>query len=73
LEHRAIQVGLSGEAVDRYVGEWISGITEISSLAAEVRGYVGAGHLDAARAALPDERVYPLPEVIRSRIGADPG
>jgi hypothetical protein len=73
LEHRAIQVGLSGEAVDLYVGEWIIGISEISALAAEVHRDVDAGNLEAARAALPDERVYPLPEVIRSRIGADAG
>lgn len=72
LTHRAIQVGLGGEAVRCYVTEWITGITDVSGLAAQIHAEVSAGHLDAAQAALPVERVYPLPEHIRARLGADP-
>jgi len=71
LTERTIQVGLGGEAVHHYVSEWITGITDVSARAAQIRAEVSAGHLDAAQAALPAERVYPLPEHIRARIGAD--
>ena len=30
LEHRAIQIGLSGEAVPRYVDEWTVSITDVT-------------------------------------------
>lgn len=61
LPHRSLQVGLSGEAVARYVEEWITGIEDVTALARSVGDAVRAGDLDAARAALPRERVYPLP------------
>lgn len=32
---RSIQIGLSGEAVERYVNEWITGITDVSAIAAQ--------------------------------------
>lgn len=33
LPYRSLQMGLSGEAVDRYVDEWIVGITDITAIA----------------------------------------
>jgi uncharacterized protein DUF4291 len=70
LPHRAIQIGLSGPAVTRYASEWIRGIREVTGLAGEIRTLVAARDLEAARALLPDERPYPLPEPIRVRLGA---
>jgi hypothetical protein len=70
LPYRSIQIGLSGQAVTRYASEWIRGIREVTDLAAEVRARVAGRDLDAARALLPDERPYPLPEPIRVRLGA---
>jgi hypothetical protein len=69
LSHRAIQIGLSGEAVDRYLDQWITAITDITPLAGRIRRHVSSGHLDTAQAGLPAERLYPLPAPIRSRIG----
>lgn len=69
LAHHAIQVGLSSEAVRRYLDQWITGITP---LAERIRRHVSVGNLDAARAELLAERVYPLPGSISARIGADP-
>jgi uncharacterized protein DUF4291 len=59
LPHRAIQVGLSGGAVDRYVDEWITGIRDVTPLA---HGIQEAAAADPARvrAFLPAERPYPL-------------
>ena len=70
LPHRAIQVGLSGEAVDRYVEEWITGVDDITEFVAEIRGNVHAGDLDKADAAIPREDTYPLPDALRHRLGA---
>jgi hypothetical protein len=70
LSHRAIQIGLSGEAVTRYLSQWITSITDITPLAASIHRHVSAGDLDIARAHLPSESAYPLPAPISARIGA---
>jgi hypothetical protein len=36
LEHRAIQVGLGGEAVDKYVDDWVAGLSDVTPLAHEI-------------------------------------
>jgi hypothetical protein len=59
LPHRAIQIGLSGEAVPRFVHEWVVEITDVTDLACEIRALVQAGHLQAATDRLPKETVYP--------------
>ncbi|WP_122609755.1 DUF4291 family protein, partial [Pseudomonas viridiflava] len=53
LEHRAIQIGLSGEAVRLYTGEWIQRVTDVTPLAHRICGLVREDRLDEARAALP--------------------
>ncbi|MGK4580349.1 DUF4291 domain-containing protein [Kitasatospora sp. HPMI-4] len=70
LPHRAIQIGLSGEAVDRYVDDWILGITDVTALAHEAHALVRAGHPAAADAKIPTETPYPLPAHLAARIAA---
>jgi hypothetical protein len=72
LDHRSLQVGLAGEAVTRYVDEWIVGITDVTALAHRVRDLVRSGDEAAAAAALPPERPYPLPAEVTATIGASP-
>jgi hypothetical protein len=60
LEYRSLQVGLSGEAVDRYVDSWITGITDVTPLAHSMQHLVHSGSLDEAAALLPKEQPYPL-------------
>ena len=60
LEHRAIQIGLTNEAVPLYVNEWIQNITEITNLASEIHSLVEGDNLEAARKLLPIETEYPL-------------
>ncbi|MEU5973488.1 DUF4291 domain-containing protein [Streptomyces sp. NPDC047315] len=69
LPHRAIQVGLSGEAVERYVDDWITAVRDVTPLAHEVHAAVLAGDRAAAGALLPAERPYPLPADAVERIG----
>jgi hypothetical protein len=60
LEHRAIQIGLTNEAVPLYVNEWIQGITDVSELATEIHSLVEGNDLEAARKLLPTETEYPI-------------
>jgi hypothetical protein len=69
LEHRAIQVGLGGESVGRYVDEWIVGIEDVTPLAHEVHGLVQAGERDAASALVPVERPLQLPQDAAAAVG----
>lgn len=61
LPWRSLQMGLTGEAVRRYVGEWIIGVEDVTPLAHEIEALVKAGRLDEARARLPAERVFAMP------------
>jgi hypothetical protein len=75
LPYRSLQVGLSGDAVDQYVDEWIVGITDVSAQARAIRERLAAGDEAGARSLLPAERPYPLPAAIGALIHAegDPG
>jgi Domain of unknown function (DUF4291) len=70
LPHRAIQIGLGGEAAHRYVNDWTVRIDEITPLARDIRRLVVAGHLEAAADRLPAERPYPLSDQLRTAVGA---
>jgi hypothetical protein len=66
LPYRSLQVGLSGEAVYRYVDQWTVAITDITPTVRRVHELLRAGEKQAAEALLPLERVYPL----SPRVGA---
>ncbi|KVN28848.1 DUF4291 domain-containing protein [Burkholderia ubonensis] len=58
LAYRAIQVGLSKQAVDLYVHEWIKRITDVTPLAHSLHALVGQGDFESAHALLPLEQPY---------------
>ena len=58
LPHRAIQIGISGDAVPLYVNQWIQRITDVTDLAHNIHALVVAGKLDEAANMLPEERPY---------------
>jgi len=60
LEHRAIQIGLSNEAVPLYVYEWTQNITDVTELAEEIHSLVEKNVLEAVKKLLPIETEYPL-------------
>ncbi len=70
LAHRAIQIGLSGDAVRQYVRDWTISISDVTRLANEIHGIVTAGDLTAASTKLPAEHPYPLPDALKAVIGA---
>jgi hypothetical protein len=71
LPRRAIQVGLSGPAVERYVDEWIVSIRDVTALAHQVEELVRSGQAELAGTGVPAERVYPVATALARRIGAD--
>lgn len=67
LEHRSLQVGIGGAAVDAYVDEWVVGLEDITDRVLTWR----ADLLSGGSPALPDEVPYLLPAEVAARIGAD--
>jgi hypothetical protein len=59
LPHRAIQIGLSEEAVRLYVEEWIQQITDITPLAQNIYSLVAERRINEAVLSLPKEAAYP--------------
>lgn len=70
LPYRSLQVGLSGEAVDRYVDDWIVAVTDITPTVHRIRELLVVNDEPAAAALLPAEKVYPLPGRIGARVDA---
>ncbi|MFJ3925936.1 DUF4291 domain-containing protein [Streptomyces sp. NPDC090022] len=68
LPYRAIQIGLSGTAVDRYVEDWITGIRDVTTTAHEIHAAVRSGDLSTAASLLPRERPYPLPAPLAQQV-----
>lgn len=62
IERRAIQLGLRGQALERYVDKWTLWIEDISPFVSEQRENVGTDRL-----VTPTERVYPVLEHETSR------
>jgi len=57
LSYRSIQIGLTGEAVKKYVNEWIVSIEDITPLCREIHSMVKED-VDAAVKLLPVERDF---------------
>ncbi|WP_116247014.1 DUF4291 domain-containing protein [Nocardiopsis sp. FIRDI 009] len=62
LDHRSLQLGLSGLASHRYADEWIVGVTDVTPLTHRIHALVRAGDVEEAAARLPEERPYPVPD-----------
>lgn len=69
LDYRSIQIGLSGEAVERYARDWIVNITDITLHAQQIKAIIDAGNIDEARALLPREDRFEVSSALASRIG----
>ncbi|MEV4993952.1 DUF4291 domain-containing protein [Streptomyces niveus] len=67
LPHRSLQLGLTGEAAERYAEEWIVSINDVTALAHAIHAQVKDGALDAARQLLPAELPYPSGDTLLAR------
>jgi len=70
LGHRAIQIGLSGEAVRRYVEDWTLDIRDVTDQARRISAAVVADEVEWALTELPVEMPYPLADALKVRLGA---
>ena len=70
LERRAIQIGLRGMTVRRYVEEWIIGLEEVTALAQTIGASVQRGGADFPP--VPDERVYAVDDELAAILGISP-
>lgn len=68
LPHRSLQLGLSGEAAQRYADEWIVSITDVTRLVSDVHAHVRQGEWDAATALLPHEPPYPATDQLTAHL-----
>ena len=59
LDYRSIQIGLSGPAVEKYVGDWIVHIRDVTSVAQEIHKLIECGDESSAVKLLPQEVRYP--------------
>lgn len=59
-DQRAVQIGISGTAVEQYISEWIIGIEDITAYSQNIGQLVKARKIDEAMALLPAERPYVL-------------
>ena len=66
LERRALQVGLEGETVRRYVREWVLGVEDVTELAHAVRQAAAAKE---ALPQVPEEREYSVEGDLARRLG----
>ncbi|MFC3960941.1 DUF4291 domain-containing protein [Nocardia jiangsuensis] len=63
LPYRSLQVGLAGDAVRRYLDEWIVAVTDITGTVRTIREAPNPAEL------LPVERSYPVPDDIAVALG----
>jgi hypothetical protein len=69
LPERTIQIGLSGDAANHYVDEWVESIRDITALAHRIGGLVAAGSESVAADLLPQEVPYTISSELGHRIG----
>ncbi|MFF0266905.1 DUF4291 domain-containing protein [Kribbella sp. NPDC004536] len=69
---RSIQIGLSGEAVRRYVDQWIVGLEDVTAEMQNIRDLTRQSPT-AAEARLPAERPYPMSDELAAHIAATAG
>lgn len=71
LEHRSIQIGIGRGIVEKWAGEWVVGIEDVTELARRIGGLVAEGRVEEAEGLRPVERVYPVSEELRGVLGMD--
>jgi len=62
--HCAIQIGLSGEAVDRFLDQWTTAITDVTSLAVNIHRLVSSCDHAARKQKSPMNRLTRSPTTL---------
>ncbi len=69
LNRRAIQLGLKGSMVEKYINEWIVKITDITDEVNQISIAIRSGEFDENM--LPDEREYILSNALKMILGIE--
>lgn len=67
MERKAIQLGLRGEMVEKYVHQWTTKITDITAEVREAKKLLGTG--DIGKIDLPTETEFPLTAAEKKILG----
>jgi hypothetical protein len=67
--YKAIQIGLSDEALRKYISEWIMDIEDVTANCKIIYNLLKDEKINQAKELLPNEIEYPLPEKIANKIG----
>ena len=59
LPYRTIQIGLSNEAVSKYVNEWVQQITDITQTVTDIKKLIDLKEFEKATNLFPIEKIYP--------------
>lgn len=70
LNFAAIRIGLTGEATDHYVDEWITAITDVTPVMRDISGLLATDQLHKAVKLVPHEPPYELPAELAKAIDA---
>lgn len=69
----SIQVGLSRHVIERFVGEWVLEIKDLTPLTRKIHLLLQAGQTEKARRLLPPERLHPVAPEVARRLMITPG
>jgi hypothetical protein len=72
LGHYSLQVGLSRAVARDYAERWVVDLVDLSDRVRALRELVRGGRPAEARRLLPPERVYPIGDATRRRLGLAP-
>jgi hypothetical protein len=67
--HKAIQVGITGEIAKDYAKKWIVSIEDKTKMAREIRQHIWAGQHDEAKHLLPTESAHPVSDELAKVLG----
>jgi Domain of unknown function (DUF4291) len=70
LNHRSIQIGISGDAVSEYVNQWIVNIEDRTQICSTIRQLVAKNNLEPVHELLPKETPFALSEGLAKVVGA---
>lgn len=70
LNFEAIRIGLTGEAGDHYADEWITAVTDVTSVIRDISGLLATDQLHKAVKLVPHEPPYELSAELKQAIGA---
>lgn len=71
LQHDSIQIGVGRDTIREFVDEWIVRLEDVTPRVRKIHDLLRDGKADEASRHLLPERVYPVPEALRKRLGMD--